>query len=71
MLRNEFFTKRNQSIIERFNQLKTDNPKTKKPELIKQISEEMAKKGDPLSVSTIESILYNKNYMPYTKKQSA
>lgn len=71
MLRKDFFTQRNQSIISRFNELKKELPKTKKPELIKMISNELTKKGDPLSVSTIESIVYNKKYMPYTKKQTA
>jgi len=71
MLKTEFYTKRNQAIIERFKKLKTEKPNSKRPELLKLISEETKKKGDPLSTFTIDRIISDASYMPHTKKQSA
>lgn len=71
MTTTEFYTKRNEEIINRYDELKKSTPKKKRSEILKTISDEYTKKGETLSVNTIKRICFDISYMPQTKKQSA
>jgi len=67
----EFYTKRNESIINRFKELKAVRPKKRRPEIMKIISAETEAKGDKLSTFTLERIISDATYMPQTRKKTA
>lgn len=67
----EFYTKRNESIINRFKQLKAERPKIRRPKILDIISNETEAAGQKLSVHTVSKIVSDNAYMPRTRKQSA
>lgn len=67
----EIYTKRNESIINRFKELKAVRPKKTRPEILKIISAETEASGQKLSTFTLNRIISDNGYMTYTKKKTA